>query len=96
MWDLKNNTDESIYKTETDSQTQKTNLCLPKGKERGERINQEYGINRYTTIYKIDNKKDLLYNIGNCIQYFVITSKGKESEKEYIYLNHCAVHLKLT
>ena len=26
MWNLKNNTNESIYKTETDSQTQKTNL----------------------------------------------------------------------
>ena len=32
MWYLKNNTNESIYKTETDSQTQKTNLWLPKGK----------------------------------------------------------------
>ena len=30
----KDNTSESIYKTETDSQTQKTNLCLPKGKGR--------------------------------------------------------------
>ena len=27
------NTNESIYKTEADSQTQETNLCLPKGKE---------------------------------------------------------------
>ena len=26
MWNLKNNTNESIYKTETDSQTQKPNL----------------------------------------------------------------------
>ena len=33
MWNLKNNTNESIYKTETDSQ--KTNLWLPEGK--GER-----------------------------------------------------------
>ena len=30
-------------------------------------------------------------------QYFVITCKGKESEKKmYIYLNHFAVHPKLT
>ena len=36
MWNLKNNTNESIYKTETDSQTQKTNLWLPKGKGFGE------------------------------------------------------------
>ena len=32
MWNLKNDTNELIYKTETDSQTQKTNLWLPKGK----------------------------------------------------------------
>ena len=32
MWNLKNDTHELIYKTETDSQTQKTNLLLPKGK----------------------------------------------------------------
>ena len=29
MWNLKNNKNESIYKTETDSQTLKTNLGLP-------------------------------------------------------------------
>ena len=28
---------------------------------------------------------DLLYSTGNYTQYFVITYKGKESEKEYIY-----------
>ena len=33
---------------------------------------------------KIDNK-DLLYSTGNYTQYFVITYKGKESEKEYMY-----------
>ena len=32
-WNLKNHTNELIYKTETDSQTEKTNLWLPKGKE---------------------------------------------------------------
>ena len=30
---LKNDTNELIYKTEADSQTQKTNLGLPKGKQ---------------------------------------------------------------
>ena len=35
MWNLKNDTDELTYKTETDSQTQKTNLWLPKGKVGG-------------------------------------------------------------
>ena len=31
----KNETNKNIYKTETDSHTQKTNLWLPKGKDRG-------------------------------------------------------------
>ena len=35
MWDLKNNPNESIYKTETDSQTWKINLWLPKGRGKG-------------------------------------------------------------
>ena len=36
MESKKNDTNELIYKTETDSQTQKTNLQLPKRKARGE------------------------------------------------------------
>ena len=32
MCNLKNNTNELIYKTETDLQAEKTNLWLPKGK----------------------------------------------------------------
>ena len=37
MWNLKkNDTNELIYKIETDSQTSKTNLWLPKGKGGGE------------------------------------------------------------
>ena len=35
MWNLKYDTAELIFKTETDSQTQKTNLLLPKGKGGG-------------------------------------------------------------
>ena len=35
MWNLKNDTSELIYKTETDSQTQKTNSWLPKVKGGG-------------------------------------------------------------
>ena len=34
-WNLRNDTNELIYKTETDSQTQKINLWLPEGKEGG-------------------------------------------------------------
>ena len=35
MWDLKTSTNKLIYKTETDTQTQKANIWLPKEK-RGE------------------------------------------------------------
>ena len=54
-----------------------------KGGEGG--INQRFGINRYTLLHiKQINNKDLLYSIGDYIQYLVITYNGKESEKEYI------------
>ena len=35
MWTLKSNTHESLYKIETDPQTWKTTLWLPKGKGMG-------------------------------------------------------------
>ena len=38
----------------------------------------------HTTIYIIDNHKDLLYSTGKYIQYFVLSYKGKQPEKEYI------------
>ena len=36
MWNLEHDTNELIYKTETDSQTQETNLWSPNGKGSGE------------------------------------------------------------
>ena len=86
-----------FYKTETDSQTPKANLYLPKEK-RGQGINQEYGITGLLYIKQINNK-DLLYSTGNSTQYLVITYNGRESEKEYMcvwVMNHLAVYLKLT
>ena len=47
-----------IYKTETDSQTQETNLWLPKGKSGGG-TNKEYE-QIHTTIYKIDKKQGFI------------------------------------
>ena len=38
MWNIKKNANELIYKAETDSQTQKTNLRLPNGKVGGREI----------------------------------------------------------
>ena len=87
MWNLKYDTKELIYKTETDSQTYQTNLWLPKGKGGWGGINQqEFGISRYKLLnIKQVTNKDLLYSAGNYTQYFVITYKGKEPEKEQIY-----------
>ena len=54
MWNLKNNTNKLTYKTETDSQTSKTNLA--EGKRGG--INKEFGI---ADVYiKYANNKHLL------------------------------------
>ena len=36
MWNLKYDTNEPNYETETDSQTQRTDLSLPRGREVGE------------------------------------------------------------
>ena len=88
----KNDTNELIYKTEIDSQTQKTNLQLPKGQGAGG-INQKFEINRYTLQYiKQINTKNLPYRTGKYIYYLIITHNGeklknktKENKKKYIY-----------
>ena len=64
------------------------------------KIDQELVINRYILLYikQITNKDlystgltgpvqySILYSTGKYTQYFVITYKGKESEKKYIYI----------
>ena len=50
MWNLKIDTNELIYKTETDSQTEKTNLWLPEGKGGGEGYLRRLGLT-YTHYY---------------------------------------------
>ena len=62
-------------------------------------INWEIGIDIYTLLHiKQTNNKDLMYSTGNSTQSSVMTSMGKESKKEWIYvyikLIHFAVHLK--
>ena len=57
MWNLKRKKMiqvNSFSKTEIDPQTQKTNLWLPDRKGGG--INQEFGIDRHTAIYKTDKQ----------------------------------------
>ena len=58
---------------------------MGKGGEGG--INYEFGVNIYTLLcIKQINNKDLPYSTGSYSQYFVITYKGKESEKNFIYM----------
>ena len=55
--------------------------------KRGGGIYKEVGIDIYTRLYiKYINSKVLLCITGNYTQYFVITYKGKESEKEEKYV----------
>ena len=56
MWNIKNDTSELIYKTEIDSQTQKTNMVTKDDGGRG--INQ---FEIHTNIYKIDEQQGPTY-----------------------------------
>ena len=77
MWNLKNNTNVSIYKAETDSQKE-TECIVTKGEREWEGINEKYGINRHTLLHiKLTNNKNLLCNTWNNIQYLVIIYNGQ-------------------
>ena len=78
---LKYDTNEHIYKPETDSQTQKTDLWLPRGKWGWRSMGSEFGTSRCKLLYiEWINNKVLLYSTGNYIQYPVINHNGKEYE----------------
>ena len=55
-WNLKYGTNEPIYKTQTDSQTQRTDLWLPRGGGRG--MDWEFGVGRCKLLHTewINNK----------------------------------------
>ena len=56
MLNVKNDTNELIYKTETDLQTQKTKLWLPKGKGERSKLGVWYQ-QIQTTIYNTDKQQ---------------------------------------
>ena len=83
MWRL------TIYKTDWFTHIEnKQRLSWRKG---GGGINkEEFGINKYTTLYvKQRNNKDLLHSTENYIQYLVNIYKRKWSEKIYITESLC-------
>ena len=70
--------DELIYKGETDSQTLKTNLSLPEGKNGREDGLGGCDWHMHTFVYGMDGQQGLLYITGNSTQCFLITSKGMD------------------
>ena len=79
MQNLKYDTTEFIYKTEINSQTQKTNLQLPKEQEWGEK-NEEAGVSICMLLYKNTENHHWptkVHSKGNSTQYSVISYMGK-------------------
>ena len=78
MWNLKYDTNELIYKTETDSQTQRTDVWLQGGRWGGGGKDWEFGISRCKVLHtEWINNKVLLDSTGNYIRYPVISHNGK-------------------
>ena len=77
---LKYDTNELIYKTETELQTQRTDLWLPSRMVSRGGTDWEFGISRCKLLYQYiewKNNKVLLYSTGNYIQYPMINHNGK-------------------
>ena len=85
MWNLKYDTNELIYETETDSGQRKQIYSYQRAMGRGG-INYKFGIIRYIVLHITRINKVILYSIGNYIQYPVINQNGKEYEKESAYI----------
>ena len=78
MWNFKYDTNEPIYETETESQTKRTDLWLPRERGPGEGWSGRLGL-AYESFYNIEQiNKVLLYSIENYIQYLKINQNGKE------------------
>ena len=87
MWNLKYGANEPIYETETDSQTQRTDLWLPRGEGGGGK--NGLGVwGQQMKLLDIEwiNNKVLLYSTGDYIQYPRINHNGTEYKKECIYV----------
>ena len=81
MWNLKYDTTELIYKTERDSEAQRADLWLPRGRAK-EGVEWE-SVNSICKLLHTDwiNNKVLLYSTGNYTQNPVINHNGEEYKK---------------
>ena len=83
MWNLKYDTNKPICETETDSQTQRADLWLPRGKEGSRRTGWQFGVGRCKLLHILIewiSNKILPYSTGNQIQYPAINHNGKMEE----------------
>ena len=78
MWKLKCDTNKLIYKTETDSRTQRTDLWLPGLGGRGSGMDGQFMVGRWKLLHLewISNEV-LLYSTGNYIQTLGIDRDGR-------------------
>ena len=68
--------------TETDSQTQRVDLWLPRGRGGRGEMDWEFGVGRCKLLHvELINNKVLLYSKENYIQYPEINHNGKEYKK---------------
>ena len=86
MWNLKYDTNELMYETEADSQTWRTDIWLPVGRQGRRGMDWEFGVDRCKLVYIEWINKVLLYSTGKYIQYPVINHNGREYKKECIYM----------
>ena len=57
MWNLKYDTNEPIYETETESWTQRTEWCLPRRRGLGEGWSGSLGLADVSFIYRMDKQQ---------------------------------------
>ena len=86
MWNIKYDTNKSIYETETKSWIE-NRLAVAEGEEFGGGIECEVGVSRCKLLYmEWINNKLLLYSTEDYIQYPMKNHNGKENfKKECVY-----------
>ena len=88
MWNLNYGTNEPTYKTETDLQTQRSDLWFSRGSGGGRGMDWEFGVGRCKLLHlEWINNKVLLYSTGNNIQSPGINHSGKEYKKKNVYMS---------
>ena len=85
MRNLNHDTNEFTYLTETESQTQGTDLWMPRRETEGAGMDHVFGMSRCKPLC-IEWIKSYYIAQGTCDIYSVINHNGKEYEKECIYV----------